>query len=246
MNINIQDLIIGFNMQENYEDIWLPHVVKTILKHLVQTGKQTKAARSFDEIYDIFDTKGIINANRLLYKKIFRPNIYMKAVLQYLADKGAGSAKSVRTLYRDEIGLKFEDARLYDAFNVLRDGDFITVEILPYTSPKLVQIFIAPFATTDQVYDSYRPYEADRIQWEYKQKTKQEIIKIEKTIKYEGKKQKVFVNTKQQPTEEEKISIPNPNNKYWCPNCEVRINENTYNDNNSECPSCGRLYEVIE
>lgn len=163
-------------MQEDYEDKWLPIFKQTITNTLLLTNDMNNNATTIDELYDLFDTKGFSNTHRLLCKKVFRPNAYMKAVLQTLADTGCCAAKKIRQLYRDEIK-KWDDARMYDALNILEDGYFITNEILHYTGPTKVKIWKAPFHTEEQYFDAIRTYEAQRMSYEERQKKTELVIK---------------------------------------------------------------------
>lgn len=184
-------------VQQNYEDKWLPIFKKSIINHFVNMGKKAKAASTIEELQDIFHTKGLSNTNRLYFIKVFKPNEYMAAVLQFLADKGATPAKKLIELYSDII-VGFTDARLYEALHILYELNIIKREILKYVSRKPVSIWIAPFASQLQVTNAKDPYEPDRIAAEQralKDAMRKETIKIEKTIKYEGKpKQKKLLS----------------------------------------------------
>lgn len=165
----------AFIMQEDYEHKWLPYFKLTIIETLIEIENITDKASNINDLYKLFDTKGFSNTQRLLYKKVFRPNAYMNAVLQTLADLGCCAAKKIRQLYYDEIK-KWDNARMYDAFNDLFDAGFISKELLLYTGPTKVKIWKAPFYTQDQYTKAIEIYEAQRISYEERQKKKELII----------------------------------------------------------------------
>lgn len=209
MNTNIYEEIKnnGSMVQENYEPIWDKYIRKNIFQHADNITKVVKLARSYEDLYNIFSGGGITHTYSMYIRRVLRPNNYMKAVLQFLADIPATSPKYIIELYYEEIK-NFNKARLYEAINILAALELIKPEILSYVTPKPVTIWATPFCTIGQLNDAIDKYEADRIKAEQKEKNKKIIIqhKYEKAPK-EKKKEKFQSN------------CPNHNSQSTCKEC---------------------------
>ncbi len=177
MNNNIYEQIKnnGSMVPEYYEPTWDKYIRKNIIKHTSKITAAVKLAKSYEDLYNIFAGGGLTHTYSVYIRRILRPNSYMKACLQFIADMGATSPKYIIELYHDEIK-NFNKARLYEAINILAAIDLIRPEILPYVTPKPVTVWAGEFCTIEQLATAIDKYEADRIKAEQKEKKKELVI----------------------------------------------------------------------
>ena len=164
---------------------WTKPLQLCFKKQLANLYKQVKDA-SIEQMANLIDTPGEWNQSRLRLKKVLYPTEIMLTLLNYFSE-GAFTVRMFEDDYED-----FENRKLYNALHVLMKLELITVEILEHTTPKPCQVFIPPFSPEDKdvMYnvENYPPYIADKLRAE----SKKEALKIEKTIKYVGKDNKVI------------------------------------------------------
>ncbi len=196
---------------------------------------------TIEELAEI--VKGNISTLKV-FASIVEPNKYMIGIYEYFNKHHAGSVKYIKLFYKKIYKPKVADDTvrkgIEEELAYLSLLGLINKEVLYYSSPRQVTIWIAPYAKKEKIDEAIKQYP-------YEEGFKQRQKKV-----YEHKSSK-------QVEEEKPIVAENPggiekeeDTLYYCSNWRdhstepQKYTQNHYTKNNGECANCNSLLVAVE